>query len=318
MAQTGPSDAELSRAFYVDFEGPQDGPAVLVGILKVAAGEESFRQEVLDEDFQAAAIHSGLAHASVRESLERLADEVSALGAVVIAWSEHELEVFERFGSDRAAATLGSAYRNAIPLAKRWRQKCAPDWHPPKSPLPNGGRHTLAAYMEKMGYEVPTAFGPYQTGQRLRAVRKMLLTRDHDYEALTHTVKGKWTKVLRHNEHDCRGMRHVCEIAARELIGDRRALASSSSREPRPYGLEGSHRPSGWLGDAAPFDEHPRAQARSASTGTRCGSSRSAARRSSPTRLPSTPRHRSRSRPASGRRPAVRPRRVRTRPPPRT
>ncbi len=43
---------------------------------------------------------------------------------------------------------------------------------------------------------------------------------DHgSYVSLTPTAKGKWTRVLAHNAHDCHGMRFVCLRAAEELKG---------------------------------------------------------------------------------------------------
>jgi hypothetical protein len=64
--------------------------------------------------------------------------------------------------------------------------------------------------MRRMGFDVPRAFGPNLTGRRLRAVHEMLRARGYEYERLTPTKKGQWTRVLRHNEYDCAGMRHVC------------------------------------------------------------------------------------------------------------
>ena len=191
-----------------------DAPVIL-GVLRVAGDQTSFRQEVLDDDFRGAAEAKGLTVATPKASLKRLATEVADADAVVIAWSKHELDVFQEFGGRFARDVLSAAYRNAIPLAKRWRKAMAPDWTPPEPRVRYRGRHTLDAYMAKLDFVVPTAFGPYQTGQRLRDVRQMLAARDGDYAALTPTVKGKWTKVLRHNEYDCRGMHHVCLTAAR-------------------------------------------------------------------------------------------------------
>lgn len=44
------------------------------------------------------------------------------------------------------------------------------------------------------------------SSRRLRAVRAML-SRKQDYEALTGTVKGQWSKLLQHNENECRSLR---------------------------------------------------------------------------------------------------------------
>jgi hypothetical protein len=42
------------------------------------------------------------------------------------------------------------------------------------------------------------------------------------YRALTPVVKAKWTKLLEHNEIDCRGMRALVLLATKELEADQR------------------------------------------------------------------------------------------------
>ena len=71
--------------------------------------------------------------------------------------------------------------------------------------------------MKQMDCSVPTAFGPLLTGKRLRAVGNMLIARGNDYSRLTPTVKAQWTKLLKHNEYDCFGMRCVCQRALGDL-----------------------------------------------------------------------------------------------------
>lgn len=190
MSRTAPSNDEVHDAFYVDYEAWQDGPPVVLGVLRVLDGVESFRQEVLHEECRTAAIAKNLTYSTARDSIERLANEVALAKATVIAWSQHELDdLFVPFGSTRAIEILSAAYRNAIPLAESWRGRCVPNWHPPDN--------SQTLYMAKTGYRVPTALGPNQTGQRLRAVRKMLISRDHNYRGLTHVGKvdqGPWTQ----------------------------------------------------------------------------------------------------------------------------
>ena len=217
---------EAASAFYVDFEGRQDEAPVLLGILSPIGDELRFRQTVLDERFRSAADAKGLPVEDIGKAIDALAGEIDASAACVVAWSTHEWDVFGRYGSDDARSVLRKAYRNGIPLAKRWRAAFSPDWMPPKSKIPSRGRHSLAAYMARLGYEVPTAFGPNNTGQRLKTVTEMLEARG-DYSHLTPTVKGKWTKVLRHNEYDCRGMRWVCTEAS-SAIGEREKASSVS------------------------------------------------------------------------------------------
>jgi hypothetical protein len=43
------------------------------------------------------------------------------------------------------------------------------------------------------------------------------LARRGDYAALTGTVKGKWTKALKHNWHDCNGLRELVVRVVAEL-----------------------------------------------------------------------------------------------------
>ncbi len=207
---------EADLAFYVDFEGRQDEAPALLGVLNPIGDGSRFRQTVLDERFRSAAAAKGLPVEDIGRAIDALAGEIDASGACVVAWSTHEWDVFSRYASDDATTVLRKAFRNGIPLARKWRAAFAPDWTPPKSKIPGRGRHSLAAYMARLGYEVPAAFGPNNTGQRLKAVKEMLEARG-DYSRLTPTVKGKWTKVLRHNEHDCRGMQWVCTKTSSDL-----------------------------------------------------------------------------------------------------
>ena len=136
MSRTAPSNEEVHDAYYVDYEAWEKGPPIILGVLRVLDGVESFRQEVLHEEFRAAAIAKGLTYSTAKDSIERLANEVATANVVVIAWSQHELEDLFLSGSPRAIEILSAAYRNAIPLATSWRRRCVPNWHPPTTRLP--------------------------------------------------------------------------------------------------------------------------------------------------------------------------------------
>jgi len=66
----------------------------------------------------------------------------------------------------------------------------------------------LKDFLELIEYPVPKYLGVQQTTQRILYVKKMLARRG-DYDALTPTAKGKWTKVLKHNESDVLGMEEL-------------------------------------------------------------------------------------------------------------
>jgi hypothetical protein len=209
--------AEESRtALYVDFESRENEEPVVVGIL--TSGEApALRQVVLDRDFTSAAEAKGLAVSTIPDVVHELALSAEGSSRCVVAWSTNEWKVFARHGTDHDKDVLRAAYRNGIPLARAWRSRFAPEWTPPRSPIPNRGRHTLDAYMKKLGYEVPVGCGPYNTGRRLKDLRDMLVRWDFEYTRLTPVAKRKWTMLLCHNEHDCRGMQFVCMRCAGDL-----------------------------------------------------------------------------------------------------
>ena len=100
-------------------------------------------------------------------------------------------------------------------IARRWKNKYHRDVTFMR--IPGQGRHRLAEYMGLIDYDVPRTAGPGNTGQRLRSVRKQLVSHGGDYGKLTGVAKGKWTKVLSHNYHDCVGMRAVTVKAMTDL-----------------------------------------------------------------------------------------------------
>ena len=116
---------------------------------------------------------------------------------------------------------FGDHVINGIPIAKQWKKRAYPDVTfevDPKAPL--NGRNQLSRYLDLIGYSVPRAHGPGNSAQRIRYVRDMLARNDGDYAALTPTAKGKWTKALEHNWHDCNGLRALMVRCAVDADAD--------------------------------------------------------------------------------------------------
>ena len=105
-------------------------------------------------------------------------------------------------------AAVRARHRDAKLAAKPWLKRHHPGLRPPKG---RRGRrpHTLHFYEGVVGYHVPPGLGPGLTGKRLRDVRGQLVRHGGDFSKLTRVAKAKWTKLLRHNHHDCQGMRAV-------------------------------------------------------------------------------------------------------------
>jgi len=129
----------------------------------------------------------------------------------IIAWSDHErAELPEHLTSSADRQWFADHVVNAIPIAKRWLRQVHPELRLEKDPTGwMRGRHQLKRYFGLIGYEVPAAFGPGHSADRIRAVRLMLAKRGGQYTALTTVVKAKWVKALKHNLFDCDGLRHL-------------------------------------------------------------------------------------------------------------
>jgi hypothetical protein len=133
----------------------------------------------------------------------------------IIAWSDHERdELAARLLDEDDRRWFGDHVIDAKPLAKRWKRRVRPEVvfeRDPKNRM--RGRHRLDRYLGLIGYSVPKILGPGNSAQRIRAVRGQLARRGA-YAALTRTVKGKWTKALKHNWHDCNGLRELVRVTA--------------------------------------------------------------------------------------------------------
>ncbi len=177
------SPAEAERAIYVDFEGTKVDPPSLLGALRAGGGGAvHFTQYVLEEGlWPAAEASTGIGGGLCRPATWADLAEVRR-----IAEAEHRRPRHGGGGSSPA---------------------------PISGPGPTNrmrGRHQLHQYLTCIGYSVPPAFGPGNSAKRIRDVRDMLAARHGDYAALTPTAKGKWTRGLQHNWHDCNGLREWC------------------------------------------------------------------------------------------------------------
>ncbi len=207
---------EAERAIYIDFEGTETDPASFLGAGWVDDdGDRRFVQYVLEPAlWPAAEATTGVCGGAVRPAdwpdLAELRRIAEAEDRRIIAWSDRErAELAVRVLDDDHRRWFEANVLDAKPQAKRWKRRARPEVVFERDPrFPMRGSHRLDRYFGLIGYPVPRAFGPGNSAQRIRAVRGQLATRG-DYAALTRTVKGKWTKALKHNWHDCNGLREL-------------------------------------------------------------------------------------------------------------
>jgi len=199
------SEEEAQRALYIDFEGGQDQPPVLLGILRHRgmAAEPNVFQVVLDPEFEAA----GPASRGLREAVEIVAQRAENGDRRIVSWSQHDLEVVRTLRDEdpELVARFERRYANALSVARRWANKLHPEDKPPD------GR--LAGYLAMIAYVVPPDAEAGHVGATIRALRPRLQSR----RPLTAGQERRWGRLRTHNRYDCDGMRAVCLLATREL-----------------------------------------------------------------------------------------------------
>ena len=217
----GLTPIEAERAIYIDFEGTEtDPPSFLGAAWADDAGGLRFVQYVLEPALWPAAeatagVCGGVLVTADWRDLAELRRIAEAEDRRIIAWSDRERDElaarlldeddrrwFETTCSTRSRRRSGGEEKVRPEMAfERDRQNRM------------RGRHRLDRYLGLIGYSVPKILGPGNSAQRIRAVRGQL-TRRGDYAALTKTVKAKWTKALKHNWHDCNGLRELVRVVA--------------------------------------------------------------------------------------------------------
>ena len=209
----------VSRAIYIDFEGNVDREPTFLGSHHIDAktGTDIFTQYVHEDIFRSAAkTKAQCVNKSIEEAFEHLATIAYRENRIFLAWSSREKLAIETFiANEKLKEFVLSRLFDSKRVARRWKNRFHRNVTFER--LPRQGRHRLSEYMNLIGYHVPSTAGPGNTGQRLRTVREQLVRRNGDYENLTAVSKGKWTKVLSHNYHDCVGMREVTLAAMKDL-----------------------------------------------------------------------------------------------------
>lgn len=222
-----PTEAE--RAIYIDFEGRKGEPPVLLGSLYFEGRKVSdpdrlvFRHDVLDPALHAVIDGDkieGLHHyqclaRTLPQAVHDLIRRAKNQRRPIVAWSEHEITTIEASGvSSYLQKQMRRWFRNGLATARRWRRECHADWTLERDAA--GRANRLAAYMDRVGYDVPAEFRGGRVGETIKATRAAL-TVGTTWEDLTELRRQRWTELLMHNMHDCNGMRIVVQQAAEDL-----------------------------------------------------------------------------------------------------
>lgn len=222
------TESEAQRALYIDFEGNANFPPTLLGVLAAnGSGLCNFFQDVVEAAFSDCAVaHSHeigegnyCRTGSLTHVIDTLVDRAREEDRLIVAWSGHEWDVVREYSgvSPRSLSEFDRRFRSAIPTAKDYKRRCFQSHVFPPKPKKGfvpWGTHTLPNYLRMVGYPIPSGSGPGLTGKNLAYLRAELERKGGEHAALTPASKGKWSRVLSHNLHDCCGMRELMLRAA--------------------------------------------------------------------------------------------------------
>jgi len=193
------SDADIrpvGAAVYLAVEGAPETPA-LVGVLV----DGDFETFVCDPVLKPAAAEKALPFLEIADLADMLAARCRSDDRQLIGWSDSVLAAFP----PATRTDLSPVFREARAIAAAWMARCHPD-QPTRD-------WRLTDLLPLVDFPRSSHLGYGKSAKRLRAVRSMI-ARKGSFEQLTGTVKGQWTKLLQHNETECRGMEAVVTTAA--------------------------------------------------------------------------------------------------------
>ena len=216
------TEAEARRALYVDFEGPKDGPPILIGVLR-----KRVQQYVVDAMFAPA----GPNHVELLEAVRGLVARAERKDRRIVSWSEHDLKIakaLESLDHDLVKA-FEARWVNGLRLAERWASRSEGVKRPKYSSLEN--------YLDLIDFSVPIEAEPGHVGDTIRQMRPTL----EGCRQITKNQSEHWANLLEHNRFDCVGMKTVCVRATSDIDRqDEQARAGKKSKRKRRHGKHGS------------------------------------------------------------------------------
>ena len=215
---------EAARALHLDFEGFKNGPPVFAGV-RVDGGWTATVFGDVAPNLVPAAEAKGLPVATLDAFLHETIERAVAEDRVITGFSTREFMVFAERGV--ASEHLRSRFVNLLPLGRRWRRETHPEVDAgvkaSRARRTRAGRwvgghgNTLLDFARLLEAPRRASYGKGCTTSRLRHVMSQVERRG-GYSRLTPTAKGKWTRVLQHNETDCLWSSWLAEASAVESL----------------------------------------------------------------------------------------------------
>ncbi len=201
---------EARKALYIDFEGRKDAAPVLLGCAHRAGrgAKPWIWQAVTDPLFEPLTrIDGDIELLLLPDAVERILQRAEANDRLIVAWSEHELDVVMEY-CPQHLARFEARFVNARTFAVYWRNAVHGGNRPDTRDLPT--------YLALLKYPLPEGAGPGRAGETIRLVRAAL-EKGQGIDGLTDNQRNRWQQLRDHNLHDCHGMKRICVLAADEI-----------------------------------------------------------------------------------------------------
>lgn len=182
------TSAEAENALYVAFEGLVEMAPAVVGILQ----NELFEQFVCDPILMPAAAEKNISFSSFNEIALQLEKRCSQQNRRLVALCHRKTSTaLQKAGVNIEERTCSAESLAAQLTGQSSRAR---------------SNNCLQEFLGLVSLEPRPHLRQHNSPKRLRAVRTMIRRKD-SYEKLTRTVKGQWSKLLQHNENECRSLR---------------------------------------------------------------------------------------------------------------
>ena len=208
----------MTGAIYIDFEclkGTPPPPALL-GILVGNDGED-LQQVITDEHLAPASVanRERLVVSSAHDAVAEVMGLAAAHDMMIVGWSYFDRERM-REACPELEAEIMARYVNALPIARRWRQKLHPHAVIEREDT-HAAKHTLDKYAALAEYSHVRKLVDAAPAKWIRHTIRQLKAQGGYYRRTTSQTKRDWHKVLDYNRHDLLAVRHIFLKASREL-----------------------------------------------------------------------------------------------------
>ncbi len=201
---------EFENAIWLDFEGLHRSPPSFAGALI----DDDFHFNILNEELEMLKkSRMKMSYAEIGDFTESLVEMALSEDRVIVGFSEHEFREISKI-SDNCSENAKILYRNANLLAKKFFKKNRRKTYQKlkKKAKEAEKRVGLKDYLKLnyVGYNYPNLYEEFRPSTAIANLISQCRKKS-TYSRMTETSKDRLKLLIKYNEDDCRGMKHLIE-----------------------------------------------------------------------------------------------------------